>query len=45
LDFADWSRDAEIKDRPHTVFNQARRLAMHEAAHCEQIEMMGTKHV
>jgi hypothetical protein len=44
LDFADWSRDAEIKGRQHTVFSQARRLAMHEAAHCEQIEMERIKY-
>ncbi len=38
LDFADWSRGAMIKDRRHTVFSQARRMALHEVTHCEQIE-------
>lgn len=33
-----WSRDAEIFGRTHTVFSQARRLALHEAEHCKQIE-------
>ena len=34
----DWSRGAMIKDRRHTVFSQARRMALHEVTHCEQIE-------
>lgn len=38
LDFADWSRGAVIKDRRHTIFSQARRMALHEVIHCEQIE-------
>lgn len=40
LPLADWSRDAQIKERRHTVFSHARRMALHEAAHCEQIESL-----
>lgn len=40
LDFAAWSRGAMIKERRHTVFSQARRLAQHEHDHCEQIEAL-----
>lgn len=40
LAFASWSRDAEIKGRQHTVFTHARRLALHEAVHCDQIEAL-----
>lgn len=35
-----WARSAEIKGRRHTVFSQARRLALHEAGHYEQIESL-----
>jgi len=40
LEFADWSRGALIKDRRHTVFTQARRMALHEATHNEQLEAL-----
>ncbi len=40
LAFADWSRGATIKGRRHTVFSQARRMALHEATHCEQFEAL-----
>ncbi|MCB0123333.1 MAG: DinB family protein [Caldilineaceae bacterium] len=33
-----WSRSATIKERQHTVFSQARRMALHEEGHCAQIE-------
>jgi uncharacterized damage-inducible protein DinB len=39
-DFAGWSRGAMIKNRRHTVFSQARRMALHEVTHCEQIEAL-----
>lgn len=38
LAFDDWSRDAVIKDRVHTVYSQARRMALHERDHLDQIE-------
>ena len=38
LSMTTWSRSATIKDRQHTVFSQARRMALHEAGHCAQIE-------
>lgn len=38
LAFEDWSRAGIIQGREHTVFTQARRLALHEQVHCEQIE-------
>ena len=38
LSFEDWSRAAMIKHREHTVFSQARRMALHEGVHCQQIE-------
>jgi uncharacterized damage-inducible protein DinB len=40
LDFEAWSRGALIKERRHTVFSQARRMAHHENEHCEQIEAL-----
>lgn len=33
----DWERGAIILGRRHTVFSQARRMAKHEAEHCEQL--------
>lgn len=38
LDFDNWTRDAVIKDRIHTVFTHTRRMALHEQGHWEQIE-------
>ena len=38
LSFEDWSRAAIIKHREHTVFSEARRMALHENVHCQQIE-------
>ncbi len=40
LAFADWSGAARIEGREHTVFSQARRMALHENKHCEQIEAL-----
>jgi hypothetical protein len=40
LSFEDWSRGATIKNREHTVFTQARRMALHEQVHCGQIESL-----
>jgi uncharacterized damage-inducible protein DinB len=40
LEFSDWSRGAMIKDRRHTIFSQARRLALHEVTHNEQLEIL-----
>jgi hypothetical protein len=40
LSFKDWSRSATIEGRRHTVFTQARRMALHEAVHCEQLEAL-----
>ena len=37
LPFESWERSAIIFERKHTVFSQVRRLAKHEAEHCEQI--------
>ncbi|MEZ4768693.1 MAG: DinB family protein [Caldilineales bacterium] len=38
LSEADWSRDAHIRGRRHTVFSQCRRMALHEADHLAQVE-------
>lgn len=38
LTLAQWARSATIKNREHTVFSQARRMALHEEGHCAQIE-------
>ena len=38
LSFEDWNRGAMIGKNRHTVFSQARRLALHEQEHCEQVE-------
>jgi DinB family protein len=35
-----WERDALIFCRRHTVFTQTRRMAKHEAAHCNQVEAL-----
>jgi hypothetical protein len=40
LTLADWSRGAMIKDRRHTIFSQARRMALHEVTHCQQLETL-----
>lgn len=40
LAFAEWSRGAMIKERRHTIFSQARRMALHEVNHCDQIEAL-----
>lgn len=34
---ADWQRGALIKGKAHTVFSHARRMALHEHGHLEQI--------
>jgi hypothetical protein len=33
-----WKRAAVIGGRTHTVFSQARRLALHEHRHCQELE-------
>jgi hypothetical protein len=38
LPFEAWNRGAEIGKNRHTVFSQARRMALHEQQHCEQME-------
>jgi hypothetical protein len=35
-----WLRTGVIKGRQHSVYSQARRLALHEADHLEQIEAL-----
>lgn len=35
-----WARTAVIGNRTHSVFSQARRMALHEVEHCEQIESL-----
>lgn len=40
LEFNQWSRGAMIKGRRHTIFSQARRMALHEVTHCEQLESL-----
>lgn len=35
-----WQRSGVIEGRTHTVFSQVRRMALHEAEHCEQIETL-----
>jgi hypothetical protein len=35
-----WNRTANIEGRTHSVFSQARRMALHEQAHCNQIEAL-----
>ena len=32
-----------IKDRRHTLFSQAQRMALHEVTHCEQLEALREK--
>jgi hypothetical protein len=40
LEDGEWARGAPIGGRTHTVFSQTRRMALHEVAHCEQIEAL-----
>jgi hypothetical protein len=40
LSLKEWARGAIIQGREHTIFTQARRMAMHEGVHCEQIESL-----
>lgn len=35
-----WDRRALIFERSHTIFSQARRMAKHEAEHCEQLDAL-----
>ncbi|MBI3244145.1 MAG: DinB family protein [Chloroflexi bacterium] len=35
-----WARTASIEGRTHSVFSQARRMALHEHEHCQQIEAL-----
>ncbi|MGQ0603555.1 MAG: DinB family protein [Anaerolineales bacterium] len=42
LPLESWTRSATIAGRSHTVFSQARRMALHEAEHCAQIETLTT---
>lgn len=42
LTLEQWARSAMIHERQHTVYSQARRLALHEAGHCAQIEELVT---
>lgn len=40
LDFEDWQRACVINGRTHTIYSQIRRMALHEAEHCDQIEAL-----
>lgn len=40
LPVAAWSRTARIEGYSHSVFSQARRLALHEIRHCDGIESL-----
>ena len=40
LDFEDWQRGCVIDGRSHTVYSQIRRMALHEAQHCDDIETL-----
>lgn len=40
LAFEQWERGAQIQGRRHTVFTQARRMALHEVEHCGQVERL-----
>ena len=40
LDIETWARSANIEGRNHTVFSQARRMALHETEHLDQIQAL-----
>jgi hypothetical protein len=40
---AKWGRTAVLGNHTHTVYSQARRLALHEATHCEEIEALAER--
>lgn len=40
LEFESWARSANIESRNHTVFSQARRMALHENEHLDQIQAL-----
>jgi hypothetical protein len=43
LETETWERGAIVFERRHTIFTQARRLAKHEAEHCDQIKAMKSR--
>jgi hypothetical protein len=43
LDLDAWNRSATIDGRTHTVYTQARRMALHERDHLDQIEETVTR--
>jgi hypothetical protein len=45
LPYESWMRAAVIAERRHTVFSQARRMALHEAEHCNQLETLLSQEV
>lgn len=40
LSVDDWEKGGWIKDKKHTVFSQARRMALHEFDHLDQLEII-----
>ena len=44
LNLEDWSRSAWLDGCKHTVFSQARRMAMHEQIHLQQFEEIAAKY-
>ncbi len=43
LEFEDWQRSCVINGRTHTIYSQVRRMALHEAQHCDDIELLCRK--
>jgi len=37
LPLASWQRSARLGSHTHTIFTQARRLALHEKTHCDEL--------
>ena len=40
LELPEWQLSGIIKGRVHTVYSEVRRMAEHEAAHCDQLESL-----
>ena len=40
LPLARWQRAARLSNHTHTVYTQARRLALHEKVHCDELEAL-----
>jgi hypothetical protein len=43
LTLADWAREGHIDRKAHTIYSHVRRMVLHEATHCGEIDAILTK--